>query len=253
MRDETPAFASRAQTNVRLYAELAAAGYSEQALATVAVAYDAAMALFSSRFRGDGRPFIAHLVGTAAILARLHAPIEVVVAGLLHSAYEHGDFGDGTSGIDAARSERLEAIVGRDAERLIAAYAAFPWNERSIVELAGRADSLAEQERRLALIRLANIVDECVDGGVLYCDKAAYLVALLDRTKPHLERLAIGIGQPSLAAATAELHAQLRSTSVAPALRRPRDDSFVLAPASYRERGGVRLRRLLRRLYGKVA
>jgi len=252
MLDERVDLSSRAQTNLQLYAELTAGSYSDRALDLVGVAYDAAMELFSGQFRGDGRPFLAHLVGTAAILGRLRAPIDVVLAGLLHSAYEFGDFGDGTSGMDAAKCGRLEAIVGLEAERLIAAYTAFPWNEKTIVQLAERADKLSEREKQLVLIRLANIVDDTTDHGVLYCDKAVYLTVLLDRTEPHLKRLAIAIGQPAFAAAVEHLHAELKSAKIASALRRARPGSFVLAPASYTPRGGVKLRKLLQRLHGKV-
>jgi hypothetical protein len=253
MPDEPLDLASRAQTHLQLYADLARGGYPDRALESVGAAYDAAMGLFTGQFRGDGRPFIAHLVGTAAILARLRAPIDVVLAGLLHSAYEFGDFGDGTNGVDAAKRRRVEAVAGPGAERLIAAYTAFPWNQGSIVELSRRVDGLSEQERQLVFIRLANIVDESMDCGVLYCDKAGYLMALMDQTRSHLKQLAIGIGQPPLAAAVEQLCIELKSAQIASALRRARPGSFVLPPASYSERSGVKLRKLLQRLHGRVA
>jgi len=151
----------------------------------------------------------------------------------------------------AAKRRRLEAIVGLDAERLIAAYTIFLWNEKSIVDLAGRADELSEQEQQLIFMTLANIVDEELDYGVLYCGKAGYLMTLLDQTEAHLEQLAIRIGQPALAAAVGHLHEELKSARIASALRRARPGSFVLAPASYSPRGGVKLRNLLRRLKEK--
>jgi hypothetical protein len=249
MPDKRLDLSSRAQTNLQLYAELTAGGYPARALELVGGAYDVAMELFSGQFRGDGRPFLAHLVGTAAILARLRAPVDVVLAGLLHSAYELGDFGDGTSGVDGAKRGRLRAIIGPEAERLIAAYAAFPWNEKSIVELTERAAKFDEHEEQLVFVRLANVVDELMDYGVLYCDKSSYLLALLDQTEAHLKRLAIRIGQPALAAAVEHLRGDLKAARIPPALRRARPGSFVMVPGSYSQRAGVKLRKLLRLLH----
>jgi len=43
-------------------------GYDEQEIAAVKNSYELAMTLFTGRFRGSGKTFIAHLVGTASIL-----------------------------------------------------------------------------------------------------------------------------------------------------------------------------------------
>ncbi len=86
---------SYAQTNIQLFNQLRQDGYSDADLILVRNAYELAMVLFTGRFQPSGKSFIAHVVGTASILAWLRLPAPVVAAGLLHNVYENGDFGDG--------------------------------------------------------------------------------------------------------------------------------------------------------------
>ena len=74
-----------AQTNLQLYAQLRRANADESDLALVRRGYDLAMHLCPASFRGSGKPLLAHLVGTASILASLGQPTRVVTAGLLHA------------------------------------------------------------------------------------------------------------------------------------------------------------------------
>ena len=84
------------KTNLQLYGQMLRAGRPEQELRLVRDAYELAVRLFAGHFRGNGKPFLAHLVGVASILAEHGHPIELVTAGLLHSVYSFGEFGDGT-------------------------------------------------------------------------------------------------------------------------------------------------------------
>ncbi|NJL09589.1 MAG: hypothetical protein HC908_03480 [Calothrix sp. SM1_7_51] len=63
-----------AQTNIQLFNQLHREGYSSTDLSLIANAYSLAMELFTGTFRPSKKTFIAHLVGTASILASLHAP-----------------------------------------------------------------------------------------------------------------------------------------------------------------------------------
>ena len=58
-----------AQTNIQLFNQLRRDGYSKTDLDLVRDAYELAMVLFSGRFQPSGKSFIAHVVGTASILA----------------------------------------------------------------------------------------------------------------------------------------------------------------------------------------
>src|SRR5262249_60214679 len=79
-----------AQTNIQLYNQLAELGYTADDVRRVHRAYGLAMQLFTGSYRGSGRPFLSHLVGTASVLASVPAPIEVVTAGPLSFADSSG-------------------------------------------------------------------------------------------------------------------------------------------------------------------
>ena len=85
-----------AQTNLQLYPQLIEAGWSEHDLARARAAHDLSCELFAGCYRPSNKAFIAHLVGTASALAAWGEPPDTVLAGLLHSSYLYGDFGDGT-------------------------------------------------------------------------------------------------------------------------------------------------------------
>src|SRR5688572_20530292 len=82
---EGKAVHSYAQTNIQLFNQLRGDGYSKADLGLVRDAYELAMLLFSGRFQPSGKSFIAHVVGTASILAWHRLPAPVVAAGLLHN------------------------------------------------------------------------------------------------------------------------------------------------------------------------
>src|SRR5207247_3257336 len=84
-----------AQTNLQLYNQLGGAGFSVADLGLVRVAYELATVLFAGRFQPSGKSFIAHVVGTASILASLRLPARVVAAGRLHHVFVNGVFGAG--------------------------------------------------------------------------------------------------------------------------------------------------------------
>ena len=49
-----------AQTSLQLFNQMRQAGYSPDDLATVRRAYDLAMKLFTSEYRGSGKPLLSH-------------------------------------------------------------------------------------------------------------------------------------------------------------------------------------------------
>jgi len=107
---------SYAQTNIQLFKQLRREGYSNTDLSLVRDAYELAMVLYSCRFLPSGRPFIAHVVRTASILAALHLSAQVVAAGLLHNAYGTGDFGDGSGGISTAKRALISRVLSPEVE-----------------------------------------------------------------------------------------------------------------------------------------
>src|SRR5262245_36892149 len=108
-----------AQTNLQLFTQLEKDGYSATELALICDAYALAMRLYSGYFLASGRTEIAHNVGTASILGVLKAPAPVVAAGLIHNAYDNGDFGSHRYGVTAAKRKVIIHILGEDVERYV--------------------------------------------------------------------------------------------------------------------------------------
>ena len=159
-----------AQTNLALYQQLAEHRYPRAEREQVAHAYRLAMRLFSGLYRGSEKPFLSHLVGTASVLATEKAPLNTVIAGLLHAAYMTGDFGFQSGQRTTQRKrEFLRQRVGDEVEALISAYTDFPWNSTAIARYREQAGTLQAQERQLLLIRLANELEDQLDQGMLYC------------------------------------------------------------------------------------
>ena len=60
-----------AQTNIQLYNQLRRRGLDRDELVLVHRAYELLTTLYSGYYQGDGKPFVAHGVGVASILAEL--------------------------------------------------------------------------------------------------------------------------------------------------------------------------------------
>jgi hypothetical protein len=141
------------------------------------------------------------------------------------------------------KREQVRAACGIDAERLVARYAALPWNQATIQATIDHPDALTDEERTVFLMRLANEVDDSLDHGSLYSRKAEYMAR--HRSAHLMGQIALGLGYESLAGALDELFSDVRSAAVPEYLQRPRADSFLLAPASHRLSPMIRLKRLL--------
>lgn len=120
-----------AQTNIQFYSQLCETGFGDGDLRKIRAAYELAASLFATRFRPSGKPFTNHLVGTASILTAYRAAPPVIVAGLLHAAYEQGDYLPfGERSTENCR-RMVRQVVGAEVEALIARYAVFPWKNEN--------------------------------------------------------------------------------------------------------------------------
>jgi hypothetical protein len=160
-----------AQTYPQLAVQLADAGWPGADLLAVRRAYDLAATIFAGHVRGSGKPFTAHLVGTASCLLLDGAPAATVAAGLLHAAYEQGDFGDRSSGRTPARAARLRAGAGESVEEIVAAYFRLGWSPDVAQRLAETIGELPAPVQAAVRVRLANEVDEAVDAGLVLSGK----------------------------------------------------------------------------------
>src|SRR5262245_61090036 len=92
----------------------------------------------------SGGSLLDHLVGTAALLAEWSAPAHVVRAGLFHSVYGTGAFGDAAVA-PTARAE-LVAQIGARAEALVHWFCTL--ERDSLYANAGRTDGIRARDRR---------------------------------------------------------------------------------------------------------
>jgi len=114
--------------------------------------------LMNGGFRPCGRPFINHLVGTAAVLLRYDLRIEVVIAGLLHAAYSHG----WAAGNDAAAqlaSIGAQMGNGSPVERRVRAYSQRRPDAGLPRDRPGRARGIAAPRHKPG---------PCGDAGIRY-------------------------------------------------------------------------------------
>ena len=231
-----------AQTNLQLYTQLRRSGAGEQDLALVRAGYDLAMTLCPASFRGSGKPLLAHLVGTASILASTGQSARIATAGLLHAAYVFGDFGDAAAGITELRRDRVRRAVGDEVEDLVVRYTRFDWNKNTIPGILARVESLSPMEREVLVIRLANELEDHIDYGVLYCGNGEARREYIRSPLNQSVEMANKIGLPQLAA---ELDAAFKDTLAADipiALRNGNDYTFAQPPASYGPRFKIALR-----------
>lgn len=77
-----------AQTNLELYAQAIEHGYRQRDRQRIADAYQFALRQVFPLARGSGKPFIAHLVGTASLVLESGCADDWVIAALLHALYQ---------------------------------------------------------------------------------------------------------------------------------------------------------------------
>jgi (p)ppGpp synthase/HD superfamily hydrolase len=213
--------------------------------------------LFAGQFRGSGKTFIAHLVGTAGILVSLRVPVVLVVAGLLHAVYENGDFGDGNKKVSDSKRQRVGKVVGKQAEDYIARYAAQPqyWNPKTIGTVYENLKKLNSIERDVLLMRLANELENEIDLGQLYRSQE-----LRKRRQEHescratMLKIAEELGYPNLASEFARVFEEISrvEAEIPREICYTKEHKLKLAPLSYGQRFSIlfrhRLISLLRRL-----
>lgn len=252
-----------AQTNVQLFNQLQSEGYSKKDRERVREAYEFAMRLFTGLFLPSGKTFIDHLVGTASILASLHVSADLVIAGLIHAAYLHGNFGGIRKGISKATRKRVRRAVGEEVEEYVVRYERMPWDPKILPMLRGTIDKLSSIDRDVLLMRLANDLEHNLDLGSLYRDDWR---AYIQRAGPDMVSIAEKLGFSSLSAEMTSVFRDivLTQTLMEPRIRTSEPNAFLIVPASYHERFRVvylsRVRRFcseilnrLRRLRRKVS
>ncbi|MCM3870445.1 MAG: hypothetical protein ND895_07130 [Pyrinomonadaceae bacterium] len=254
---------SYAQTNIQLFNQLQEAGYEHADLVCVRDAYTVAMRLFTGCFRQSGKTFISHLVGTASILAESRAPASTVAAGLLHSAYSHGEFGTGERSISEDKRKQLTLVVGPKIEHLVAQYTLSPWDEQTISALLNSFPPPGSVAREVLLIRLANELEDHLDCAALYSGAPEYRRGVINDYLFQCIEIAEKLGFPALASTLSRAFEETLSNELPSAFHGENSNlthqkavhligwksSFLFPPATHRLRLKVRISRIFRRRF----
>lgn len=219
-----------AQTNTQLYLQMMELGYAKQAIIRVHKAYMYAITLFSCMVHRCGDTFINHLVRTAGILAVLRVPIEVVIAGLLHSAYTHGNFGTLSRRVSPKKKIEIKEAVGHEAEQLIARYTSLKWQPITIPHLYRGLHSMDSVDRTVVLMRLANELEDYLDLGIWYCRNAESRLQGSRYLGPLMVQMAEILGYPFLARELARAFRETESLQIPFMLRSTHKRFFILNP-----------------------
>lgn len=188
------------QTKVKLFNQLLAQKYSEDDLRTILKTFEFAAALFAGRFQTCGKPFLAHGIGTAGILASLGAPAELVAAGLIHNASSYGEFGIGAVGVSRAKSRYFRKVVGPRIERYVTSFPAFSITPSTAQKLLDSISGLDGFERNLLLISLAEHLEKLENLEPLFNgNNGNTLQAIFDQSN-LLVQMCERLGYPALGA-----------------------------------------------------
>lgn len=223
-----------AQTNIQLFAQLRELGFSAAAMTQLAAADVLARRLASGQYCQAGKPFLAHLVGTASIVAAHGGSAPEVTAALLHAAYDVGDFGSPVMGMTPARRETVRAAAGAETEAIVADFHGIQWKIDTWADILRRLEDIAEEKRSALFIRVANELEELVDDGILYASapRQRDFVGAVDVCREICRVLNL----PALWAEFEESYARCTASSPAVILPEQHYASYFELPATFYRR-----------------
>ena len=243
-----------AQTNLQLFEQMRQAGYSTADVTRVDQAYQFATRLFANQFRACGKPFVAHLVGTAAVLVWLHEETEIVIAGLLHAVYQEGDFSGSLPGMAPNKRRQLKKLFGPTIEELVAAYTGGSRNLTGIQASYASFNQMSSFERTVLTLQLANELDDYRDRAPLYANNSEARLAKIKTCGEQQAEMACWLGHPELADALRATYRECINGQPYSAQRSLHSDGYQIMPGSCREslthlalRARRKLTRILRR------
>jgi len=240
------------QTNLQLYSQMHRIGYSQDQVVRVIKAYHFATQTFANRFRADGKPFVAHLVGTAGIMVWLQGPTTAVIAALLHAVYQEGDFGTVAAGMSKSKRKLVRHAVGSEAEALIADYTRGSRSTDGLRETYARFENLAANERLLLKIQLANELDDYRDLAALYADNSALRLKKIMNTGKIQAEMAEKLGCAELARALRETYRTTLGTTLSDSARSSHGDGYEIVPHACRLKLTVQAGRLKARVWRRL-
>ena len=213
-----------------------AAGYGENDLRRLKSAHDLAMRLVDGYYRGQGVPFLNHLVRTASIVIAEKGPLDAVMAALLHSAYYFGQFLDGKQGgRSQAHQKEMISFIGEAAEQLVSLYNSTDFRKPVVLKQhLEKATGYSEDMKKVLLISLANELEDFLDLGMPFRGAYPYRENL-ERDGKLILAIAERAGYPQLVSELDEaFRATLASALPAPALTGSKDAFELPAHRDYR-------------------
>jgi glycosyltransferase involved in cell wall biosynthesis len=238
-----------AQTHLQLYRQLRFQKRSGKDFSKIHQAYELATVLYSGYYQADGKPFIAHSVGVASILAHLGLDGDFIAAGLLHNIYDNGDFGDGRKNlITNSRRNLVRNAVGGVIESLIERFRALRLRPATIDGIWSRLDQFDPTEKKLILMDLADHLEKYLDGGIYYFGDNRWVLNFTSRYGEKLAAIAMRLGYPGFAAILKQAFEQTPD-DVPRVLRSSRKYLDLVVPSSCRRRVYPILRRRLNQAF----
>jgi (p)ppGpp synthase/HD superfamily hydrolase len=239
-----------AQTNVQLFNQLVHAACPPDDMVLIRRAHDLAIRIFAGLYRPSGKSFMDHVVGTASIIHQARGKPVLTAAGLLHSAHSEGDFGFPGRLSMRFRNHRITNAVGDEVAAYVRMYDELAREPRDADRLLEQVDGMSQAWRDIAALRVANEIEDHLNGGTLYCHHAASHRQRLGERREVLAGLARRLELPALERAVDRVFDECARLTVAPELlqRAPRPRSYRLLPGSCRRSAWLFLYEETRRL-----
>jgi hypothetical protein len=239
---------SFAQTWPQLVRQLCAQRWSGAEIANVKRCHGVGRALANGVYHRSGKPLIAHLIGTASILAAYGAPPLMVESALAHTAYEQPALAaEARHGGSSALIQR----VGLNVDRVLRNFAGQDFGATAAPETEESRAFYPVSAAQALLLRVAKFIDDRLDGAAGLSGKPEDGAVLLAHARAVLPMLGFGAlldaferaaaldaGSAALPDALLEPHSQsyrLASFAVADAIALPDDKWMEVAAFLRRE------------------
>ena len=235
----------------QLMSQAIGAGYGLDDLRSLKNTHDLAVRLVDGFYRGQGVPFINHLVRTSSIVMVEKGSRATVRAALLHSAYSFGQFADGKQGgRSRAHQKEMVSAAGEKTERLVHLYNSTDFRKPAVLKQhLDKAADYSEDMKNVLLICLANTLEDYLDLGMSFRGNYPYRERIEQDGKLILE-LAQRTGSSQLASELNEIFRATLASELPEAVQTGSRDAFEL-PRHYDLRRGA-LRTVLSRIKKKV-
>ena len=132
---------------------------------------------------------------------------------------------------------------------MLACYARHSWNRVTVGSWAANATALDADVRQVAIVRLADNIEDALDHGLQLSGKGTNPARRIPTG--NLMGLAEGLGFPTLGTALQMLLDHVDDNQDLAALSNPHAGSYLVCPPSWREKLLPRVRTLMGRMFGR--